>query len=95
MWLGNELREDFESVSEMRSIKEEAVEEGTTIRELLDNLAIRYLTIAHNIFDIKEKRVYPHIVMVYNDQVISPHIVHEQVLKNGDKITILPMYMGG
>jgi len=33
--------------------------------------------------------------MIYNDRVISPHIVHEQVLKDGDKIKVLPVYMGG
>jgi molybdopterin converting factor small subunit len=95
MWLGNELGDDFESPSEMRSVKKEEVEESTTIRQLLENLAKHYPAIAHNIFDIKGKRVYPHIVVNYNDRVISPYIVWDQDLKDGDKITILPMYMGG
>jgi len=95
MWLGKELRGDFESPSEMRSIKREEIEEGTTVQQLFDHLAKRYSAIANNIFNIKEKRVYPHILVNYNDRVISPHIILDQVLKDGDKITILPMYMGG
>ena len=95
LWLGNELKGDFESPSEMRSIREEEVEEGTTIRQLLDDLASRYLPIAQKIFDPQEKKLYSNVVMNYNDQVISPHIVHDQVLKDGDKLTIFPLYAGG
>lgn len=95
LWLGNELKGDFESPSEMRSTREERVEEGTTIRQLLDYLARRYPPIARRVFDIQAKRLYPHVVLNYNDQVISPHFVHEQVLKDGDKITIFPIYAGG
>lgn len=95
LWLGKELGGDFASPSEMRSMREESVEEGTTIRQLLDNLAGRYPPIAQCVFDTKTKRLLPHIVVNYNDRVISPHIVHDQVLKNGDKVTILPIYAGG
>lgn len=95
LWLGEELGRDFESPSEMRSIKEEHVKEGITIGQLLDNLAGRYPPIAQSIFDTKAKRLLPHVVVNYNDRVISPHIVHDQVLKDGDMILILPVYMGG
>ena len=95
LWLSKELGEDFKSLSEMRSLKEESVEESTTIHQLLDSLARRYPPIAQNIFDPKVKEVYPHMVVNYNDQVISPHVVHEQVLRDGDKITIFPVYVGG
>ena len=95
LWLGRELGDDFESPSEMRSIREEDVEEGITIRQLLDNLSGRYPPIARSVFDTRVKRLLPHIVVNYNDRVISPHIVYDQVLKDGDKITVLPLYMGG
>jgi len=95
LWLGKELGGDFESPSEMRSIREESLKEGTTIRELLDNLAGRYPAIDRSVFDTHTKRIFPHIVVNYNDRVISPHIVHDQILKDGDKITLLPVYTGG
>lgn len=95
LWLGGELREDFESLSEMRSKREEKVKEGTTIRELLCYLAKRYHPIAREVFDLKKNKVYSHIIVNYNDRAINPHTVHDQILRDGDRITILPMYMGG
>lgn len=95
LWLGKELGDDFASPSEMRSIREESVAEGTTVRQLLGDLAGRYPPIARSVLDTKTKRLLPNIVVNYNDRVISPHIVHDQVLKDGDKITVLPVYMGG
>lgn len=95
LWLGKEIKEDFVSLSEMRSLREENVEEGITIREWLDRLAARYPPIAKKVFDPQEKRLYPYVVMTYNDHVISPYEVYDKILKDGDKITVLPMYMGG
>lgn len=95
LWLGNELKDNFESPPEMRSIGEEMIKDGTTIRQLLADLARRYPVFSEKVFDIEKEKLYPYVVVNYNDQVISPHVVHDQVLKDGDKITILPMYMGG
>lgn len=95
MWIGNDLGKDFESLSEMRSRKKESVEETITIRQFLDSLARRYPPIAREIFNIQEGNLYSNIVVIHNDKVISPYIVHERILEDGDKITILPMYAGG
>lgn len=95
LWLGNELKGNFESPSEMRSIREEEVEEGTTIRQLLNHLARLYPPIAQKVFDLREKKLYSSVIVNYNEQVISPHIVHDQVLRDGDKLTIFPLYAGG
>ena len=95
LWLGGELKGDFESLSEMRSVRREVVEEGTTIGQLLNHLANRYDPFRQKVFDILEKRLHPQVVLTYNDRVISPHDLYEQVLKDGDKITIMPLYTGG
>jgi molybdopterin converting factor small subunit len=95
LWLGEELGGDFRSPSAMRSIRDEGVEQGMTIRGFLESLAKSYPPIARAVFDMNTGRLYPHVVVNHNDRVISPHIVHDQVLKDGDKITIMPMYMGG
>ena len=95
LWLGKDLGGDFASPSEMRSIREEAVEEGATIRQLLDTLACRYPLIARTVFDTNTKKIFPHILVNYNERVISPHIVNDQILNDGDKITVLPVYEGG
>lgn len=95
LWLGKELEEDFESLSQMRSIKRVWVEEGATIKQLLNRLATRYQAIAERVFDQEEERLHFDVVLTYNDRVISPYEVYNRVLKDGDKITILPMYAGG
>ena len=95
LWLGKELKGDFQSPTEMRSIREECVEEESTIGQLLDHLAKRYPPIARHIFDAQVKKLSPNIVVIYNDQVISPYVVRGQVLEDGDKVRVLPMYMGG
>jgi molybdopterin converting factor small subunit len=97
LWLGLSKGDegDFESPSEMRSIREEEVEEGTTILQLLDRLARTKSSFAGKVFDLKAKSLYPHLVISYNDRVISPYEVYDRILKNGDKITILPMHPGG
>jgi molybdopterin converting factor small subunit len=94
-WLGSELKNDFQPLSEMRSVREENVEEGTTIRQLLDHLAKCYPPIAEKVLDLTEKKAYPYVIINYNDRVISPYEVYDKVLKDGDKITILAMYVGG
>lgn len=95
LWLGNELQGDFESPSLMRSFREEKIEEGTNIRQLLDLLARRYPPLARVVFDLEAQRLHPYVVLNYNGSVISPYVVYDQVLQDGDKITVLPMYMGG
>jgi molybdopterin converting factor small subunit len=95
LWLGHELKSDFECPSEMRSIKVEDVEDGTTIRKLLSDLAGRYPPIAKRVFDIEIQNLYPDVVMNYNDRVITPHEVYDRILKDGDRITLLPLAGGG
>jgi molybdopterin converting factor small subunit len=93
--LGRELGRDFESISEIRSRKKEFVVEGTRIQDLLESLSRRYPLVAEKIFSPKDKVAYPDIVIHYNDHVISPHVVLKEIVKEGDKITILPVYAGG
>ena len=95
LWLGNELGERFESPSKMRSIREENVIEGTTIRGLIENLAKCYPAISKNVFNLKTQKFYNNVVVNYNDRITSPYEVYDTTLKDGDKITILPLYMGG
>jgi molybdopterin converting factor small subunit len=95
LWLSKELEEDFEFVSEMRSRRDEELSEGMTVRDLMESMARRYPPLAREVFDLREKRTYPHVIINYNESVISPHVVNDQVLRDGDKITVLPMYMGG
>ncbi|MGB9698740.1 MAG: MoaD/ThiS family protein [Thermodesulfobacteriota bacterium] len=95
LWLSKELQGDFTYLSPMRCVRQEKIPAGTTIGQLLANLAKRYSPLANKVYDLGENKLNPYIVINYNDQVISPYVVEDQLLKEGDKITILPMYVGG
>ena len=97
MWLGDQLGADFQSPSEMRSIREMEVEEGTTVIQLFDRLAAQYPLIAEKIFNPKSKEFYPNlsVIATQNGQVVSPFNVEENELRDGYKITVLPLYVGG
>lgn len=95
LWLSNELQGDFTYLSPMRCVRREEVPEGTTVGQLLASLAKRYPPLANKVYDLLENKLNPYININYNDRVISPYVVEDQLLKEGDKITILPMYVGG
>ena len=97
MWLGEELGSDFQPLSSMRSAKEMDVEEGVTVSQLLDRLAARYPPIRKKIFNREKKSLYPNLSVIgtHDGQVISPFQVENTALKDGDKITVLPLYVGG
>ena len=95
LWLGNELKGEFSSLSEMRSVREEVIEEGTSIGDLLHSLGNRCLPIRQHVFDTLRKKLDPNVFLIYNDQVLPADMVLQRVLKGGDKITIMPLYTGG
>ena len=95
LWLGKELNEDFRSLSDMRSELEIKLEEDTTIGKLFDQLAERYPIIEGKVFNRGKQIFYENIVLTFNEKVISPYKVYETILKEGDKIIVLPVYTGG
>ena len=97
MWLGKELGGDFQSPSEMRSLSEMDVEDGTTVQELFEHLAARYPVIGQKVFNRGNKNFYPNLSVILSskDEVIQPHNGKNSVLKDGDKIKVLPIYVGG
>lgn len=97
LWLGlnKELKGFFEPISMIRSIREEEVKDGTSIRQLFEQLARNNLTFTQKIFNPETKRLYPHLMVTFNDRVISFNEVYDKILANEDKITLLYMYTGG
>ena len=95
LWLGKELKGDFESPSETRSIREEFVEEGTSIRDFLYSLANRYRPIEEHVFDILKKELRPEVVGTYNERFLRADDFYTQALREGDRIIIMQMYTGG
>ena len=95
LWPREELKGDFQSPSDARSVREELVEEGTTVRDLLQSLASRYRAIEEHVFDARDGSLRPDVVANYNQRVVDSDKFYEQVLKDGDSIIIFQLYTGG
>ena len=97
MWLGKELGADFQSPSEMRSLTEMQVGEGITVPELFDQLAARYPVIGQKVFNRENRKFYPNLSVILSskDERIQPQNGENSLLKDGDKIKVLPIYVGG
>jgi sulfur carrier protein ThiS len=97
MWLGKEPGGGFQALSEMRSFREMDVEEGLTVPQLLDRLAARSPVIEEKIFDREKRRLFPNlsVVVTHDGLVVSPFDVEKSEMKDGYKITVLPLYVGG
>src|SRR4030042_4238688 len=88
------LGADFHSTG-VCATREEEVEDGITVRDLFDRLAEKYQPFRENIFQRGKGIFNPDIVVTLNDRVISPDEIYPKVLRDGDKITVLPMFGGG
>jgi len=97
MWLGNNLGGGFQALSEMRSFREMDVEEGLTVTQLLDRLAAQSPVIEEKVFDRKNRKLLPNlsVVVTHDGLAVSPFDVEKSKLKDGYKITVLPLYVGG
>ena len=97
LWLKEELGGAFQSPSEMRSVTEMEVENGTTVQDLFARLADWYPVIGQKVFNRQSGRFYPNlsVILTSKDEVISPYTGEGSVLKDGDRIKILPIYVGG
>jgi len=95
MWMGKELGGDFYSPSEMSSILETEVEDGTDVRVFLNHLADQYPAISKRVFDRAKKQVYPDVAVTFNDRVMGLNELYNEVLKDGDRVKAIQMYVGG
>jgi molybdopterin converting factor small subunit len=97
LWLSDQLEPDFQKLSPMRSAKEVEVEEGVTALELFDRLAAKYPLLAEKLFDRNNKKLRPNlsVIVTHNEIVLSPFNLEKDSLKDGCKITIMPIYVGG
>jgi len=97
MWLGENQGGGFQALSEMRSFLEMDVEEGLTVIQLLDRLAAQSPVIEEKIFDRKNRKLLPNlsVVVTHEGLVVSPFDMEKTQIRDGYKLTILPLYVGG
>jgi hypothetical protein len=81
----------------MRSFREMDVQEELTAIQLLDRLAAQSPVIEEKIFDRKNRKLLPNlsVVVTRDGLAVSPFDMERSPMKDGYKITILPLYVGG
>ncbi len=82
---------DFESIAERRPTLNLSLADGTTVRALFQGLE-RYPVVKRHIFS--DHAFHPDITLTLNSQVMGFDEVYGQVLGDGDRISVLPMYAG-
>jgi hypothetical protein len=92
MWSGKELGPDFESPTDQRAALSLCVGDGTTVCALFEGLE-RYPLIKQEVFSDHTFR--PEINLALNSLVMGHDELYDRVLTDGDKISVLPMYVGG
>lgn len=89
------LIKEFSGNSDPFIIMENEIDYNTTVRNFFKSLSERYPLIGERIF-LKEKCIFsPDVVITFNDMVVNHNEVYEKILRDGDKITVLPMFGGG
>ena len=95
MWMGKELESDFQRLSEMASVLDTGVESGTSVRAFFRVLSGQYPLLGKKIFSLETDQFYPDVVVTLNDRVIGLNELYDRILLEGDKIKVVPMYVGG
>lgn len=78
-----------------RLVVTEDVEEGETVREMLNRLAARHEKFSQVIFDPKSQRLTDSVSLVFNGRLIELLNGLDTPMKDGDAILFLPAYAGG
>jgi molybdopterin converting factor small subunit len=92
MWSGQEVGPDFESPTDKRAALSLCVGDGTTVRALFEDLE-RYPLVKQEVFSDRHFR--PEINLALNSRVMGHDELYDRVLTDGDRIAVLPMYVGG
>jgi len=92
MWSGKEVGPDFESPTDKRAALNLRVADGTTVRALFEDLE-RYPLVKQEIFS--GRHFHPDINLAMNSLVMGHDELYDRVLTDGDRISVLPMYVGG
>lgn len=76
-------------------VLEKETQEGTTIGDLLADLASSYTDFRKAIFNPDVGKVNDQVMVILNDNLLPYSEVTEAKLNDGDSIMLVPVYFGG
>jgi sulfur carrier protein ThiS len=76
-------------------ILEKEIGKGFTLGDLLNDLVTRHAYLQKVVFDQSTGAVSDQIMVILNDSLVQDRDVAKCELKEGDSVTLLPLYAGG
>jgi len=89
------LTQVFDKEQRVRLKWEQAVEQGTTVRDLFQRLADTYPGFGELVYDPRSQEVTGMVSIIFNDRVLELTDGLDSEIQDGDSIVLLPAYAGG
>lgn len=93
-WLTETLDLDIEGESDAISLEQE-IEEGKTVRDLLNRLAARYQPFGQVVFDVKSQKLTDRVSIFFNGSNLELANGLATKLSDGDTLTFVAPIIGG
>ncbi len=91
-WLTETL--DIEGTSDAVSLEQE-IEEGKTVRDLLNRLTTRYQRFGQAVFDVKAQKLNERVSIFFNGRNLELENGLATKLSDGDTLTFVATIVGG
>jgi len=85
---------DIEGTSDTVSLEQE-IEEGKTVRDLLNRLATRYQRFGQVVFDVKAQKLTDRVSIFFNGRNLELVNGLKTKISDGDTLTFVPFIEGG
>ena len=85
----------FDKEQRVRLKWEQAVEQGTTVRDLFQRLAGTYPEFGELVYDPRSQELTGMVSIIFNDRVLELTDGLDSEIRDGDSIVLLPAYAGG
>ena len=95
LWLQEGLDGNFTFPSSMRADINLELTEGACVRDALACLSGRYPVIDQKVYSRNADRLNPNVKLIINKKVYPEGGVLDKVLKAGDNLRVIPIYVGG
>ncbi len=89
------LTEPFGHGGTSRLVLEEELEAPTSLGDFLASLATKHPAIATAVLDLQAGRLFEHVSVVRNGVALAPHVAVTEIVKDGDRLVLLPAFSGG
>ena len=92
---GSKVRLEIEPLKSGRLVLEKDIEEGTTLKDLLNEMNTTHREVVEIVFDTQSQKLTGAMAIILNGSFIQLLNGLETKLSNGDAIAFVPLIIGG